>query len=728
MKYFGWFALYLSLAFALLLPLSAHPGSRLPDDGDAILTVWTLWWSATHLSAGYPEIFDANTFYPHPQGLLYSEPLLGQGLVAWPLFLISDNPVFATNVLMILTLALSALAAQLLFRELTGSTVGAVVGAIAYTFSAYSFSQLARIQLITLQWLPLALWCLHRYFTREKKGYLVGFAIFSTLQGLSCLYYLAFYVVGLGVLFPAYFWAYPAHRTARSLTWVGVSGLSIGGALALVTIPFLLLSRHYAFKGEPESYDLVGYLLPRSQNLLYRALDLHPMLVDHFVGYFVLLIALIGLIALTRKPRGEERAIGLAYLGVAALGFLLSAGPELSFAGIKLGAGPFALLQQLGPYQNLRAPDRFSLLVTLGVGVLVAYGVSQLLARRSRGVTVFGCALISTIVLAEHWSPLRIQGVAIPAGDNVPDVYPWLAETPDEGAVVELPLYPRERNRFFALYMFFSTYHKKPILFGRTSFYPPSVDHLAWQLRSFPDRDSIDLLRSQGVKTVVIHPGVWEEPERGERLAQLKTFAGLQLSAIFPPLVGPQYKRFGLGGERVYRLEGEASPHPAQELCTPKDEIAPDNWTLKGSGEVPESLAIDRDSETAWKTDGQLPDDYLLIDLGREETVAAAKLTFGYPYNEFPRHLVLRSGVEGEPFETVRYRDDLPTKFEMLESLRRKPQDAAITLRFEPRQARRLRMRVGGQEYDYSLPDWQLRELFLYKSCEAQSLRRAKED
>ena len=130
----------------------------------------------------------------------------------------------------------------------------------------------------------------------------------------------------------------------------------------------------------------------------------------------------------------------------------------------------------------------------------------------------------------------------------------------------------------------------------------------------------VGLLRSQGVKTVVVHPELWEPPDRGERLARLKTFANeLRLTSRFPLLVDPQYRRFGLGGETVYRLEGETPPPATSVLCTPRDEIAPDDWTLKGSGEVPESLAIDRNPETAWKTDGQLPDDYLLIDLGREK-------------------------------------------------------------------------------------------------------------
>ena len=184
-RFIATLASYFVLASLLLLPLSAHMGSRLPDDGDAILGLWLVWWSATNLLKGYPEIFDANAFYPHPQGLLYSEPMIGEGLLSWPLFNGLENPVLAMNLLTLITLALSATAAHMLFKEITDSEYGAVVGAIAYTFSAYSFSQIPRIQLITLQWLPLALYCLHRYFNYNKSRYLIGFTVFSILQALS---------------------------------------------------------------------------------------------------------------------------------------------------------------------------------------------------------------------------------------------------------------------------------------------------------------------------------------------------------------------------------------------------------------------------------------------------------------------------------------------------------------------------------------------------------------
>ena len=122
--------------------------------------------------------------------------------------------------------------------------------------------------------------------------------------------------------------------------------------------------------------------------------------------------------------------------------------------------------------------------------------------------------------------------------------------------------------------MFYSTYHWRPIVFGRTSFYPPAMEYLAWQLRDFPDRDSLGLLRWLGVRTIVVHPRLWPEPERGRKLAALKTMRDeMRLAGVFPQLEGPDYERFGFGGEHVYTLDGD--PTVPEDLCIPGDEITP---------------------------------------------------------------------------------------------------------------------------------------------------------
>ena len=94
------------------------------------------------------------------------------------------------------------------------------------------------------------------------------------------------------------------------------------------------------------------------------------------------------------------------------------------------------------------------------------------------------------------------------------------------------------------------------------------------------------------------------------------------------------------------------------------------------------------------------------------------RITLGFPYERFPRHLVVRARTGGGTWRPFPYRNDLATKLELLRALVENPSEAAFVLRFEPEQAGQLRFRVGGQRYDYALPGWSLPELYVYRSCE----------
>ena len=153
------------------------------------------------------------------------------------------------------------------------------------------------------------------------------------------------------------------------------------------------------------------------------------------------------------------------------------------------------------------------------------------------------------------------RSIEMPTGNETPPVYRWLGSLPDEGAVVELPLYPREQLRLHSLYMFYSTYHWKSVVFGKTSYYPPHVGYLAWELRHFPNRDTLSLLRRVGVSRIVVRPNLWREDERSEKIALLETFRPELLpKGRFPHLSGASHARYGFGDERVYEFTAGEGP------------------------------------------------------------------------------------------------------------------------------------------------------------------------
>ena len=136
--------------------------------------------------------------WPVPGSMALSEHLLGLSIVATPLQLLGAGPITAYNVCLLLTYALSGFFAYLLGKRLTGSTFAGICAGIAFGFSPYRASQLAHIQVLSSQWMPLALLGLHAYLDTGARRWLVVFGLAWLLQALSNGYFLLFFPVLIG--------------------------------------------------------------------------------------------------------------------------------------------------------------------------------------------------------------------------------------------------------------------------------------------------------------------------------------------------------------------------------------------------------------------------------------------------------------------------------------------------------------------------------------------------
>jgi hypothetical protein len=716
------FVFFVALSILATAPVSLAPHRLATDDGDPLIGSWILAWNAHQVVRAPWRLFDSNSFYPYDDSLAFSEHLFVPALMAAPFYYVSGNALLAHNLTVLLTLALSGFGMYLLVKEVLGRADAGIVAGTIYVFHTYGLHEVARVQIVSLQWWPLALLFLVRLFRGERRGRNAFlFVFFFLLQALSCTYYLFYFALALGFWVPIYAWTSPER-------WSKLKALLLPGALAagvmlLFALPYHRVLQRFEFhRGLGEGLDAVEYLRPPEGSLLSSLLSsiVEPSTVPHFLGYLPLLLAAVGLIYAPRKGELGRRFFWLS-LATALLGFVLTLGPNVRLDGRDLGPGPYALLyEHLPGFQYLRSPERMSVLVQFGLAVVAAWGAGKLLRRLSSRSSSAARIVLLVLLPLEHFG-LR-PSTEMPVADETPEVYRWLGSLPDEGAVVELPLYPRAQLRLHSLYMFYSTIHWKPVVFGKTSYYPPLVGYLAWELRDFPSREDLALLRRVGVSHVVVRPNLWNEGERGEKLALLRSLTReLVPEGRFPHLAGRSYARYGFGDERAYRLSvgrtGDASP----PLCVPRDAIEPSRWKITGQGATPASWAIDRDPSTKWRSKGQLPGIMLELDLGREETMSAVRIDIAHPYDGFPRDLTLKvwSKASGR-FERVVHRDDLATKLEVLDALLDRPLEAGMTLRFPSVRARRIRFWVReGKDFDYALPDWSLPELYVYRSCVA---------
>ncbi|MGE0451983.1 MAG: hypothetical protein AB7O37_07715 [Vicinamibacteria bacterium] len=713
-----WLLLYTALAYLRLAPLSLAPASRLVDDGDALLGTWTLWWSSHHLLAGR-SVADANAFFPHPGGLLYNEALLGPAILARPLFILIDDPVLVFNLLLIATIGLAAFAFHLLARELVGSSAGAAVGACLYAFNATTFSDLARLQLVSIQWLPLALLSLHLFFVRRRLRYAGAFAGFSLLLGLSCFYYLLFYLAALAILLPIYAWIARAWTRPRLLVPLAIAGLACGAALGAVVLPYLDLYARYGFTNRPANpFDLALYFLPPRGSLVYGGLGdaLRPPghFYDHFLGYAALTTAVVGALALVRgRPRTRVDAVWIAYLVVGIGALSLSAGEQLVWRGQVLGSGPFALLHELGPFGRLREPRRFALLVNLSLALLVAAGAGALCRRLGSRAGVAAAAILAIVVAGEHLVPGHTRGVAMPAGPQLPEVYRWLARRPGAEPLVELPIRPTRLVRFAALDQYFASIHAKPTMMGWASFVPPALERVRYDLRDFPDRRSIVLLRALGVRLAVVHPRRWES-ERRFRERRLAASSGqLPLLARFAERELPSWNRYGLGGEGVYSLAALAEEQPPTACAC--DEI--DRRRIRAAASVGRDpgAALDGRRETKWSTPGEQREGHSFeLRFDRPRTLARVEIEMSHPYGEFPQNLVLlglRNG-EASPIGPV---EDVWAEVQLIRHLIDDPMTARLRYDVTPSTVDGVQLVLGPTEE--AANPWSIAEIHVFETA-----------
>ena len=708
-----------ALAYALVAvfwsaPASLAPTETVPDLGDPLHLSYVMAWDAHQLVRRPTALFESNSFHPYPHSLAFADHLTPEALMVAPVFWATGNAVLGFNLGVLLALTLSALAMAALVHALTGRHDAAFLAGLAYAFNSFTLHELPRVHVLNVQWWPLLALCLVR-FARHGRGRdaaLAGAAL--ALQCLSGTYYLAYTALVLPL------WILAAYAGARRVPTrreaVLLAGALVVAAAVLLPFvwPYLRQFRAMGFEKElVDGADLLAYVDPESD-----AVQPWPRLgvareLPHFAGFVALSAAIAGLWATVRIAPGRRRAAGWLAAATAVVALLLSLGPVVRAGGAVAGPGPYALLHHLvPPARGMASPERIGVLVTFGLAVLLGLGLAALLPRLARPTRLLASGALALALPLEHWSPPG-RGALVPAGSDVPAVYAALRA--EAGPLVELPLYPDKAKKLWATHLYFSTLHWRPLPIGRTSFYPPAHDVLAWSLRGFPDDTSLVLLDRIGVRTVVVHPRVWTADERRPRLAALESEPRLREVARFDDIPHVRFAALGLGEERVYALAPGAPPAVP---CAPTQPLDRAGWRITASGPGDADAVRDGDPRTAWKTTvPQRGGDRLEIELPQPATVGAVALGLGYPFDEFPRHLVLSVDDVDAGWQRVPYADGPEERWATLRLLLERPREAAWVLRFPPRTVRAVRLMVGWRADDPSWPRWRVPELVLYGAC-----------
>ncbi len=193
------------------------------------------------------------------------------------------------------------------------------------------------------------------------------------------------------------------------------------------------------------------------------------------VAPFVLFGAALAAVGLAAGRRAggpdDPLRVVLTYTVVSIAGALLALGPRVFVGSVDVGSGLWRF--DLLPVRLLiRAPERLSLLLTLGTSVLAGIGMARLLRGRSAQVAAGLTVVLLLVVNAD----LRFTTPDLRAVPGPTDADRWLAQEPDEGAVIDYPLH---WSNFWAMYA--SQYYGRRVVNGTGYLIPSSYLSLQGQ-------------------------------------------------------------------------------------------------------------------------------------------------------------------------------------------------------------------------------------------------------
>jgi F5/8 type C domain len=254
---------YVLLTLAYSWPLPRHILHGVAHDpGDPILNAWILWWStkAVPLTTAW---WNAPMFSPAIGTFAYSEHLLGEAPIAWPIIALTGNPLFGYNVALLASYVLCGLGGYFLGFTLTRRHDAAFVAGVAYAFAPYRLAQLPHIQVLWSWYTPVCLAALHRYDRDAawKWGALAATA--WLMQSLANGYFMFFLTVLLACWF---LWFALGRWPIAKLARVGACFAAAGLFLLPVVLGYKhILVDYYGFSrglGPAQEYGAdIGSLL-----------------------------------------------------------------------------------------------------------------------------------------------------------------------------------------------------------------------------------------------------------------------------------------------------------------------------------------------------------------------------------------------------------------------------------------------------------------------------------
>jgi hypothetical protein len=690
---------FCGIAVMTTYPLVRHLGGGLPSDlGDPLLIAWTLAWDASRIPHALSGLWTAPNFFPYRYTLAFSDHLLGIAAFTAPIQWLTGNPILAHNIAYLASIVFAGTAMYVLTRAVTGRRDAALVGAIVFACLPFRASHLAHLQWLTVGWMPLGLWALHRYGVSRARRHLALAAMCFLFQGLTAGYLFYFALLPFGIV---------AARECirRRLPVMAVlrdaAPLIVGIAIVMIPIArgYRAMQREQQFHREAEdirnqSADAADYLRAAPRLRLWGRLGTTGGEHELFPGAVAIVTSLVALGGLRRSFEVKT------YAAIAAVAFVLSLGPSPAAWGHSLGfPGPYGWLLKIVPgLDALRAVARLGLIVSLALSVLAALGAKRLFEWAPQRARVVAVTLLVVLAIADGWAaPIPTpQALTLTQGER--DAYQYLRTT-SAGAVLEVPTSTAEFERE-SRYQYLTLIHGHRVVNGLSGFVPPLASFLSSAQSPLNELtrlgDAVAAIRAAGVKYLVVHfdaftdaptANAWQEvlaAERSQILAQ-RRFDTTSVVALLP--------------QPAAASSSAAAPIPASTIQARSSHAA---------DRLP--LAFDANADTRWLTGvPQGSGEWIELRFDRPRDVAVVRMLMATrSLGDYPRLLEVEATIDQR--STVLFRGSvLPA---LVNGLLQNGEYPPIDVTLPPNESQTLRLRQLGTT---NRRFWSIHELEIFE-------------
>ncbi|HCE30869.1 TPA: hypothetical protein DEQ89_02540, partial [Candidatus Daviesbacteria bacterium] len=197
-----YFILFLLVLLFVFKDLVLNLSTNLLDWRDYPFIIWTIFQNITHVNTlDFANFFETNAFYPHRLTLLFSDLLLPQSLVLWPILYLTKNIILSFNLVFIISFILNYISLFLFWKQLFKKDSIAFFGSIFVIFSPFFQMELSHFQMISYWPFFFTLYFVFRNEEKRQTKNLISAGLLLTIQFLASVYLSVYLIFSLLIFY-----------------------------------------------------------------------------------------------------------------------------------------------------------------------------------------------------------------------------------------------------------------------------------------------------------------------------------------------------------------------------------------------------------------------------------------------------------------------------------------------------------------------------------------------